>query len=283
MRPSVWALQCRAKMENLAQIGTLSDVNEARWSGTRDRRAGVNRSMRSASSVGALVVFLTLVEATACSSNPPSGDVAEDISTVVDGAVDAVDVADAGIDSAVHAAAGPQVNTGDPPAIPCYTPLQREIEPAQLMSTGVQGCACETYDAGPDGIGRAYCLSGRAVWCPREKGTWIVGADGPCSPLGGPRREQICTELLGGNTVASGTSCPSGFASEGGFQSAANAGTLLDCCYPIRVSANDCMQAGFEVLQGSSTDNVLRTTCSNGHTMRGFVGASGTTVCCERD
>ena len=171
-----------------------------------------------------------------------------------------------------------------PVVVDCYSPLRPELQTEALPSAGVQGCACETYQASADGVGRVYCLGGRAVYCPKDLGRWIVGFDGPCSPWGKPTPLEVCTERRGGSTVARGTSCPSGFSQESGFSSAAGAGAdaTVDCCYPIRLSAENCTQAGFEVLEGNSTGDVLQTTCSNGKAVRAFVGESGSTVCCER-
>lgn len=82
--------------------------------------------------------------------------------------------------------------------------------------------------------------------------------------------------------MARGSDCPSGFASENGFETAV--GTVVDCCYPIRVSAQNCTQAGLEVQDGRVVDDdVLQTTCRSGTALRAFVGETGTTVCCDQD
>jgi hypothetical protein len=250
-------------MRTIAQTGTRS----ARWpTGRPTRRFSTLQGWAEPAS--AIAIALALLCATGCrGSSASSGDVAA--------------VVDAGVDAEVHVPA----ETAAEAAIACYSPLQPEIQPEQLSAAGVRGCECETYgaeDVGPR-LGRVYCLSGRAVYCPKEKGTWIVGFDGPCSPLGGPKPLEVCTQNLGGDAVAPDTACPSGFAAEYGFQSAADANALVVCCYPIRVSEDNCTQAGLEVLESVTTGQVLQTTCSNGNTLRAFVGESGTTVCCERD
>jgi hypothetical protein len=154
----------------------------------------------------------------------------------------------------------------------CYSPLR--VPSREQSFSGEQGCACIQTPA------TAYCFAGGiATYCDKERG-WSFGVDGACRPAAYERGS--CASIKG--TLIDAGTCPSGFAQRTqGYLGPVDAAVheLANCCYPIDVTEQNCVQAGLAVSAVEPPSDPLATRCGDGGVLRGFVvGEASPRVCC---